>query len=94
MRNGETGVEMNKISGLEYFSGRAAIEWTMQRFVFTWFIFFKKNPCFRFSLAPEQLSRAMDLMSGLLHSGVIEPCLDTPGEDFLYSFTAYYSFQN
>lgn len=76
MSKAGTGVEMMESDGERYFSGRVAIEWTMARF----------------NLPPEKFGAAMELMVGLLRSGVIEPVLETPGDDFLFSFTAYYSF--
>lgn len=91
MRNAETGVEMSfdKMSGERYFSGRAAVEWTMQRFARELVVIFVRENC-RFALGPEQLSRAMDLMSGLLHSGVIEPCLDTSGGVSFFLFFRFF----
>jgi hypothetical protein len=70
------GVEMMESDGERYFCGRVAVEWTMRRF----------------GLGPEKFDAAIELMGGLLHSGVIEPVLETPGDEFLYSFTAYYAF--
>ena len=41
-----------------------------------------------------QREQALQLISGLLKSGVIAPVFETPSEEFLDGYTAFYVFQD
>ena len=81
MRNPNNGLELSTVAGKSehesVFSGRAAIDWTLKRFKLD---------------EEDAKDSAMELMIGLMRSGVIVPVLGTPAENFLCSFTSYYAF--